>query len=103
MCLRNLKGGEEIVHSVATEEHNEFRLNYFQFFKKPFSAGRLFFGERVAIIRRAVFNDVGDIDIFSFKIYYEEHFCQEFPRRSDERFSLRVFRLSRRFTDENNL
>src|SRR3990167_191100 len=77
--------------------------NYPKFPKEPLAASVLFLGQGITIIRRAVFNDVSNVNTLSFEIYGGQHFGQKFSRCAHEWPALLVFFLPRRFADKNNL
>ena len=47
--------------------------------------------------------DVGDVNVFALVAHRLNDLRQQLPRATDERFALRVFVGSRRFTDEHQL
>jgi hypothetical protein len=57
----------------------------------------------VPVLRRTALDDIGDIDLFSLKMDRLDDFGQELPCLSDKRPPLKVFIVSRPFTDDHQL
>ena len=58
---------------------------------------------RVAVLRRAAFDDVGDVDVFvTVEIDGIEHFVQQLSRSADKGLAFEVLLLARTFADEQD-
>jgi hypothetical protein len=62
-----------------------------------------FIWERVAVIGRAVFNNVSYVNIRPFKPYAGQHFVQKLARCPYKRQPLLIFVFTRRFAYKNNV
>lgn len=101
--LRYALSREKITHRMAAEENDELRLDEVELFVEP-RATRFFLGWfRIAIIRRAVFDDIRDVDVLALKADIAEHLVEEFTCSTDEWHALFILRLARCFTDKDNL
>ena len=69
---------------------------------QPFAAAFLFHELRVAIVRRAAFNNVGDVDLCPVEIDHFEHIIEQFAGRADKRQTLQIFLFAGAFTDEHD-
>ena len=69
---------------------------------QPFAAAFLLHELRVAVVRRAAFDNVGDIDLRPVEIDHFEHIVEQFAGRADKRLALQVFLFAGAFADEHD-
>ena len=66
-------------------------------------AGGFFFRERVAVVRRAAFDDVRNIYARTVEIDHFKHIVEQLTGGADERLALQILLLARSFADEHQL
>src|SRR3989338_880121 len=98
----NFLAWNEMFHSMPPERHDDFRPDDFYLFIEPGQACADFFRERIAVIRWAIFHDVGDVNVFPLELDSSKHLRKEFSCRADEGDALEILIFPRRFADEEN-
>ena len=58
---------------MSSQENYKFWVNKIDLLEKPRITRSCFFGERIAVIWRAVFDDISDIHIFALHMDCGEH------------------------------
>ena len=67
------------------------------------TARRLLFVERVAVVRRAAFDDVRNIYARTVEIDHFKHIVEQLTGGADERLALQILLLARTLADEHQL
>lgn len=101
--FRNLLTGNEVCERVAAERDDELGSDERDLGVEPGLAGGDFFRERIAIVRRAVLDDIGDVDVLSPEVDAFEHYGQVLSRCPDKGYPLQILTLSWRLTDEQDV
>ena len=88
----------------AAEADDDFRADQRHLVAQPADAGLLLLGQRVAVLRRAAFDDVRDVDVhFAVQIDGGEHLVEQLSAAADERLALQVLVFARALADEHDL
>ena len=94
---------DKSIHGVAAQGYDNGRVYYFQLTPQiRICADFDFLRERVAILRRTAFDDIGDKNPLPFQSDTSEHLIQKFPGGADEGKPLFVFIRPRPFADKHN-
>lgn len=94
--------GKKVTEGVASQRDDDLRLYESDLQLEPRHALFLLLIGRIPIVRRAIFDDIADVDFFALEAEGCEEFIEELSRGSDKRPSKFIFLLSRRFSDEHN-
>src|SRR6185437_9108467 len=87
---------EQSLRGERAECKNDFRLDELDLPNEVWAARFDFIRQRIAIAGRSMLEDVADENVFSRKSDRRENFCEQLPRRADERPSGFIFRRARR-------
>lgn len=87
----------------ASQGEDHFWAHGLDLFKQEILAVVDFLGQGVAVVGRATFDDVGDIDFVTLHANGMDHFVQQFSGIADKRFSMPIFFGSRSFSDEQHV
>ncbi len=96
-------GWEEMVHCMPSEKDNELWIDHGELGMEPVFARIFFFGEGIAVAGRAVFDDVGDIDVITVHTDACKHFIEEFARSSYKWYSCLVLLFAGCFSNEDDV
>ena len=87
----------------APETDDELRTDQITLRVQPVTARRLLLVERVAVVRRAAFDDVRNIYARTVEIDHFKHIVEQLTGGADERLALQILLLARSFADEHQL
>src|SRR5712691_380382 len=93
---------EELGHRVPAQGHDDARLQYLEVASKPDVAGSDLLGQRVAVLRRAVTDHVGDEDAAAVEADAREKLIEELAGRTDEGLSLQILVVAGRLAEEED-
>src|SRR5438445_7484322 len=94
--------GEELPHRVAAEGDDDPWPQDLEMPAQPDVAGGDLLGKRVAVLGRAVSDDVGDEDLATIEADAGEELVQELAGRADERLPLKVLVVAGGFAEEED-
>jgi len=94
--------GEELVHGVSAQGHNDLGPQDREVPFEPDVAGRDLLGQGVAVLRRPVAHDVGDEDLAAVQADAGKQLVEELARGADERPALDVLVVSGRLAEEQD-
>src|SRR3989344_4002360 len=103
VCIGYGKLRKEMPQCVASQWHNDFRLDQCNLHLQPWHADFFLLGRRISVSRRTVLHDIGNVDIFALEPYGKKQFIQKLSRSSHKRPSEFIFFLSRCFAYEHDL
>lgn len=103
MHLGNFLVWEEMAHRMSAEKDDELRLYERQLLMQPLLAAFNLFWKRVSVVRRAVFDDIGDVYVLALHLDAFKHLRKEFAGCTDKGLSLHVLILSGCFADEYDI
>jgi hypothetical protein len=99
----DLRAWEELRHREAPQRHDHLGVDRGDLAIEVVGAGGHLLWQRVAVIRRAVLDDVGDEDRLAIQSNCRQQLVEELSRRANERTSLLVLAIARRLADEHYL
>ena len=93
----------EFHRSDSSEADDDFRTNEGNLIAQPFDAQILFLLQRVTILGRPAFDNVGNINIgVPVKVNSGQHLIEQLPTPADERFALQIFIFTRPLADKEH-
>ncbi len=93
--------GDEARHREAPKSDNDFRIDGPNLTFQVTRAGFNLLGLRVAVARRAAFDDIRDIDLIPLHLDRGQQLLQEAARRADKRPALLVLVKTRPLSDKH--
>src|SRR6185437_942939 len=96
-------GVEECLRGKRAERENDLGLDQLDLSKEIRAARDNLFGPRIPVARRPMLENVADEDVFALQIDGAEYFCEQLPRRADERAAGFIFGRAGRFADAHEV
>src|SRR5512132_2665796 len=93
---------QELAHRVTAERHDDARLQQGEMALQPYVAGGYLFGQRVAVLGRAMPHDVGDEHLASVQPDVRQELVEELSCGSDEGPTLEILVVSGRLAKEED-
>ena len=93
---------EELGHRVPAEGDDDPRTQNLEMATKPNVAGGDLLGQRIAVLRWAVTDDIGDEDLAAVEADAREQLVEELAGRAHERPSLQVLVVAGRLAEEED-
>ena len=105
MLFRHLKiRVDEANGSYSAKANNDFRVDKLNLGAEPFAAGGNLFFLGVAVLRRAAFDHICNINIaFAGKVNNLKHFIKQYSAAADERFAAQILVFAGAFADEQHV
>jgi len=94
-CLKKRLSGE------SSKGTDDFGLNDLNLLQKERAAGGNLFRFWVPVLRRPAFDDIGDVDLFTFEANGLEDLRQKLPGLSYEGSTLNIFFISRALANQH--
>lgn len=94
-------GSQQRLHRNIAKADDDFRLNRLDLAQQERMTRLYFIRFGITIIRRAALDDVGDVDVGTFKPHRLDHASQQLPGATDKRFPLKILIPTGPFADKH--